>query len=169
MVREYYDSNDSDDGERKPQHDATNVAGPISAWLVLLFVALAIKFFVSNVSIASSGSIGGVLASASNFILFFPGDIILPLVIGAAIGAEVGIRSKSMSKAGKAGLINGVYAAIVYSIGIVVIYEVLSAVFPSITPSSDFLLLSWIALPVIICIALSEAFALLSYSRKVSS
>lgn len=171
MVRQYYGDGrpDDDESERKPQRSATDVAGPITAWLVLLFVALAIKFFVSNTTVAGAGSISSILSSASNFILFFPGDIILPLIIGAAIGAEVGIRSKSLDKAAKAGFINGVYAAIVYTIGIVIIYEVIAAVFPSVAPSSDFLLLSWITLPIVISIALSEGFALLSYSRKVSS
>ncbi len=169
LVREYYGDEDPGDGEKKHQPATTNVAGPISAWLVLLFVALAIKFFVSSGTASGAGGISSTLANASNFILFFPGDIILPLVIGAAIGAEVGIRSKTLKKAGQAGLMNGVYAAVVYTIGIVTIYAVLSAVFPSIAPSTSFLIVSWLALPVVICIALSEGFALLSYSRKVSS
>lgn len=169
MAREYYgDRNGDDEDEKKKQSVSTNVAGPISAWLVLLFVALAIKFVTSSGGV-SSGGISGLLSGASSFILYTPGDIILPLVIGAAIGAEVGIHANSLKKAEISGLMNGVYAAIVYTIGIVVIYEVLSAVFASITPSFSFLLTSWIALPIVICVVMSEVFAVLSYSRKVSS
>ncbi len=168
MVSEYYGDKDSEeDKAKKGQAVSTNVAGPISAWLVLLFVALTIKFFTSSAGLGSG--IIGMLSSAADFILYAPGDIILPLVIGAAIGAEVGIHSNSLRKAEVSGFMNGIYAAIVYTIGILVIYEVLSAVFASVAPSFTFLITSWLAFPILICVALSEAFAVLSYSRKVSS
>ena len=171
MVRQYYGDappkEEADEGDNR-KSSSTNIAGPISAWLVLLFVALAIRFVTSSASF-SSGSLAGLLSSASSFILFSPGDVILPLVIGAAIGAEVGIKANSLKKAERAGVLNGVYAAMVYAIGIIVIYEIISSVFPSVSPSFDFLLTSWIAIPVITCIAVTEAFAILSYSRKVGS
>ena len=160
------DSNADKEGEN------TNIAGPVTAWIVLIFVAFVVKFFASIVSVGASGGSLGVssaLNTISNFILYTPGDIILPLVIGAAIGAEVGIRAKSLRKAEKSGLMNGAYVAVVYTIGIIVIYEVLQTIFPSVTPSFNFLITSWIALPIVICIALSEAFAVLSYSRKVNN
>ncbi|MDE1873941.1 MAG: hypothetical protein KGI04_02365 [Candidatus Micrarchaeota archaeon] len=167
-MHEYYGDKEDDDEGKKKQSVSTNIAGPISAWLVLLFVALAIRFATSSLGSTQAG-ITGILSSASGFILFSPGDIILPLVIGAAIGAEVGIHANSLKKAERAGALNGVYASIVYIIGIVVIYEILGAVFPSIAPSFDFLIVSWVAIPVVICTALSEVFAILSYSRKVGS
>ncbi|MDE1855338.1 MAG: hypothetical protein KGH57_03420 [Candidatus Micrarchaeota archaeon] len=170
MVRQYYGDKPPEDEEEEARKKSSSIdiAGPISAWMLLLFVALAIRFITSSGSVSTQG-LGGVLSSASNFILFSPGDIILPLVIGAAIGAEVGTRANSLKKAERAGALNGVYAAIVYIIGIVVIYEIISSVFPSLAPSFSFLLTSWIAIPVLVCTALSVAFAVLSYSRKVGS
>lgn len=168
-MREYYGDKGPDDEDKKKKGVSTNVAGPVTAWLVLLFVALAIRVFTSTGTIGSGGSIGSALSAAANFILFTPGDIILPLVIGAAVGAEVGMHADSLRKAELSGLMNGVYAAIVYTIGIVVIYEVLSSVFATIAPSVEFLLTSWIALPIAVCVVLSLVFSVLSYSRKVNS
>ena len=136
MVRQYYGEKppEDEDEEKKKRGSSTDIAGPISAWIVLLFVALAVRFVISAGSF-SSGGITGILSSASSFILFSPGDVILPLIIGAAIGAEVGIRANSIRKAEKAGALNGIYASIIYIIGIVVIYEILAAVFPAVAPS----------------------------------
>lgn len=160
-------------GETREEHKitGTNIAGPVSVWLLLLFVGLAIQFFVTNPVLVGGGTnqLASWLSSASGFILYTPGDIILPLVIGAAIGAEVGLKANSMKKAQKSGLFNGVYASLVYTIAIVVIYEILAGVLPNLAPSLGFMLTSWVALPIIICMVLTEIFAVLSYSRKVNA
>ena len=158
--------------EEKPvQPSGTNVAGPVSAWILLLFIALAIKFLLSGGALSGNGTAGIIswLAAISNFILGTPGEIILPLIIGAAIGDEVGIKSDTLRKAEKSGLLNGIYASVVYLIGVIIIYEVLTGILPGSAPTVSILLTSWIAMPILICIVLSEAFAILSHSRKVNS
>lgn len=172
MAQEYY-------GEEEPKIQPTqkksshvDIGAPVAAWLALLFVALALKFLTSGA--APSNGVYALFASIANFILYTPGDIILPLVVGAAIGAEIGKRTATLKKAQIAGVLNGIYASVIYSIGIIVIYEVLSygmlnSVTAGVALTLGFLAIWWIAIPVAICIALTVLFAMLSYSRRVSS
>lgn len=162
-----HDEEEENGGSRS---SITNVAGPVSSWIILLFIALTIKFVVSSGTMggSSAGSIDSWLAIIANFILGTPGEIILPLVIGAAIGDEVGAKSETLRKAEKSGLLNGVYASVIYLIGIIIIYEVLTGILPNAAPTFSILITSWIAMPILICIVLSEVFAILSHSRKIN-
>jgi hypothetical protein len=171
MAQEYYGDDEPKKEAKRGQRSHVDIGGPVTAWLALLFVALALKFLTAGVQ--ASGGAYALFAGIANFILYTPGDIILPLVVGAAIGAEIGKRAGTLRKAQLAGVINGVYASVVYAIGIIVIYEVLNygvlnAAGAGVALSLDFLLLSWIAIPIAICILLTVIFAMLSYSRKVS-
>ncbi len=171
MAQEYYGDDEPKKATPQKQRSHVDIGAPVTAWLVLLFVALALKFLAANAP-ASNGAYV-LFAAIANFILYAPGDVILPLVVGAAIGAEIGKRAGTLRKAQIAGVLNGVYASIVYAIGIIVIYEVLNygvldAASAGVALSLGFLLLSWIAIPMAICVLLTVLFATLSYSRKVS-
>ncbi len=155
--------------ERKESKEQIDIAGPMFIWILLLVIALAIEVIAADTSLLkASGSLSASIVYVAKFILFMPGSIILPLIVGAVIGAEVGKRSKNMRTAIKAGLINGIYACIVYIIAILVIYEIIVYVLPSIVPSVLFLVSEWLAVPAAIVILLSLAFSILSHSRKVS-
>ena len=151
--------------------EGANIAGPVSAWIMLLFIALVIKSAVSadTISGANAISINNWLSTIANLILGTPGEVLLPLVIGAAIGADVGGKAESLANAQKSGLLNGLYASVVYVIGIIVIYEVLLNIAPGAAPTSGDLIARWIALPIVICIIFAETFAILSRPRKAKS
>lgn len=160
------------DKEPEPVRTHADVSGPITGWIVVLFIALAIKLFLSGPSLNSTGSgLISILLSLSTFILFLPGSLILPLVVGAAIGTEVGLSAPKMTSAQKGGLLNGVYAALIYSIAIVIIYEVIVNIIPSLAPNltMQFLLYYWLIYPIVIIIALCEVFAIISYARKIAN
>ena len=144
-----------------------SIAAPMFFWLLLLVIAVVINALI-NSGYIPSGKMLSILKASANFILFMPGSIILPTIVGAFIGAEIGRRSKSMYIAIKSGMINGVYATIVYLIAIFIIYETIIYILPNINPGVNFFAENWLAMPAAILIALSVLFAGLSHSRKVS-
>ena len=143
-----------------------SIAAPMFFWMLLLVVAMVINVIV-NAGYISNTQIQSIAKSIANFILFMPGSIILPTIVGAFIGAEIGKRSKSLYVAIKSSIINGIYAVIIYLIAIFIIYEVILYILPSINPGVNFLEMNWLAIPGAMVIALSIIFAALSHSRKV--
>ncbi len=170
MAQEYYGDDEPRAAPSQKKQSHVDIGAPVAAWLILLFIALVLKFLISGVFAGNSAY--SLLSSIASFILYTPGDIILPLAVGAAIGAEIGKRAGTLRKAQVAGVLNGVYASVIYAIGIIVIYEVLSygvlnSMVAGVALSLGFLFLSWLAIPMAICIALTVLFSMLSYSRKV--
>jgi glycerol-3-phosphate acyltransferase PlsY len=92
--------------------------------------------------------------------------VVLPLIIGAMIGSDVGRKSTSAKSATKAGLLNGVYASLVYLIAIIVIYMVVSYLTMQYV-SKEALVAQDIVVPIMVFIATLESFALLSFLKKV--
>ena len=155
----------------KPHPKANNVSiyEPMSVWILMLLAAVALKVVTADTAVIPAGMALYQIAQAySNFILQFPGTVILPLLIGAIIGAEVGARSSSMKKAARSGLLNGVYAAVIYVVVVIVIFLVIGYFTPSLAPISNILLQN-IVLPVVVFLITLEAFTTLSYSRRVDS
>ncbi|MEM3753933.1 MAG: hypothetical protein QW778_05040 [Candidatus Micrarchaeaceae archaeon] len=136
-------------------------------WILLLVISLVV-IIAAQSGIIPKGGIGGSIVGVADLILFMPGALILPIIIGAAIGAEIGRNSKDMKVAARAGVINGVYAGIIYIIAIVIIYEIIKYVLPSAIPSISFLISYWLAMPFALVVLVSLGFAVLSHSRKVS-
>ncbi len=70
-------------------HAYADVSGTMAVWLVVLFAALAIQYALTG-PYGKSGlsSAYPVFLSFANFILFLPGSLILPLAVGAALGAR---------------------------------------------------------------------------------
>jgi hypothetical protein len=158
----------SEEGNEKETGSAqVSIAAPMFFWLLLLVIAIAINALI-NAGYIPSGKMLSILKTSANFILFMPGSVILPTIVGAFIGAEIGRRSKSMYIAIKSGIINGVYATIVYLIAISIIYETIIYILPNINPGVDFFAENWLAMPATILITLCVLFAGLSHSRKVS-
>ena len=156
-----------EDAEQKKKVQVS-IAEPMFIWVLLLVLALVAKIILLQPSpITPSGGFAQIVNEAANFILFMPGAMILPIIVGAVIGAEIGTRAKSMKAAITAGTINGIYASIIYVVAIAIIYEVIVYVLPGIVPTLEFLISYWLVLPVAIVILLSLAFAVLSHSRKV--
>ena len=164
-----------EEGNIKPQtikaHNSSNVDihDPMFLWIFLLVVAVALRIVLASKSyIPLDSQFYAFATQLSNFLLQFPGIVILPLIIGAVIGAEVGSRSSTLARSLKNGLTNGIYASIIYVIAIVIIFIVLNSVTPQFT-ILYLTLLNSILLPVIVFLLVLEIFAALSYWRKVDA
>ncbi len=150
------------------RQSVVEIAAPMAFWTFLLLAALAAKTLAAS-GIITSGYMLKAMATYSGFILSSSGMIVLPLIVGAIVGAEVGNGAGRLTEAAKAGLLNGVYAAMIYSLIILIIYEVLLYAAPVVVPAKALILNQWIAVPVVVLVSLSEIFALVSHARRMGS
>ncbi len=157
----------SDESTAEFRRSAVEIAAPMAFWVFLLIAALAAKIFAASGTITDYYLIE-VLRVYSGFMLSTSGMVVLPLAVGAFVGAEVGKVTGSLTKAARGGFLNGLYAAMVYTITVMIIYETLTYAAPSSVPDKALVLNSWIALPVVVLMALSEIFALVSHARRTN-
>ncbi len=143
-----------------------NITEPMVLWILLLLIAVAINIIIANFRTVSTASAVYTAANAyANFVLNLPGFAILPLIIGAIIGAEIGSRSLSLKRATVSGLLNGIYASVIYAIAIVILYLVLD--YGTMHAFSSGMLVDAIIIPIIVFLITIEVFSVLSFSRKV--
>lgn len=157
-----YDSDGSkDDNSSQSVQTEFSIEGPMVLWILILVVALILRLLGNYITV--SNTIGYI----ANLVLFMPGSFILPIIIGAAMGAGIGRRSKSVGSAMKTSVLASIYASIIYVVAIVIIYEVISYTASSIAPSLSFLLSEWLALPIATLIIVTIAFSILSNSSRI--
>lgn len=138
-----------------------SIEAPMIVWILILVIALVLRLLGNYITISST------VGYIANLVLFMPGSFILPIIIGAAMGAGIGRRSRDISSAMKTSVMASVYASIIYVVAIVIIYEVISYTVASIAPSISFLLSEWLALPVATLIVVTIAFSILSNSSRI--
>ncbi len=114
----------------------------------------------------------GYMTKIASYLIYMPGGIVLPLVAALWMGVRVGRVSKKPKTVLYAGLVNALYALIVYIIAISVIYLIVSyanpVVIAKMTPkiTLNIFLEYLIAAPAVITIVLVPMFATLSAIRR---
>lgn len=158
------------ESEKSQKTTSVNLSEPMFFWIFLLVVAIILNTLLTYTP-AGNGSIPqyALLGTIANFILSGPGLLILPLIAGAVIGAEVGLRTRNTKTAVKAGFLNGVYGSVIYIIAIIILYEVVVYALPKSGLTLGQFVSNWVVVPVIAFIIVIEAFAVLSNSRKTAS
>ena len=164
-------SSDSEDEEEHPRKSGmqgdVRIYEPMFVWIFLLSVAVVLNIILADTPFIAQGTFTYTLSdNYIRFILQFPGMVVLPLIIGAMIGSDVGRKATSAKSATKAGLLNGIYASLVYLIAIIVIYMVVSYLTMQYV-SKEALVTQDIVVPIMVFIATLESFALLSFLKKV--
>ena len=158
---------DQERTKRAVANGNVSIMEPMILWIVLLLVAVSINIILANFNIVSAASFIYSAASAySKFVLSVPGIDVLPLIIGAIIGAEIGSRSLSLKRATVSGFVTGIYSSVIYAIAITVLYVVLDYGTGH-TFALSAILLNSIIFPIIVLLVVIEMFAVLSFSRKV--
>jgi hypothetical protein len=99
----------------------TDIGGALIFWISLLVFGVLLALVISPI-LAPSGTGKNLLTAISNWILYLPGAIILPLIVSIWIGEAVGKRGIGVGKSAKVGEINAVYTALIYVISIFIIY-----------------------------------------------
>ncbi len=154
-----------DDDEREPvKTDIMSAPRSILPWIAMLVLGLIVKLLANSTSTAYLSA--PIFDQIANFVLFMPGAIIFPLFFGALIGLGIGEDAKNVQRAIKSSFVNAVYACVQYLVSIVIIYEVIYYVEPTVAPTSAFLVYNWIAIPSVLLVCIAMLFSVISYTRK---
>ncbi len=156
------DYNSEEKGSKASEEAGFSIEGPMLAWILVLIVAFATRL-ASNYYL----DLPQVFGNIAQLILFMPGSFILPIIVGAVIGAGIGKRSKNIASTLKTSMLAAIYASIIYLVAILIIYEIIKYTVPAIVPSASFLLGSWLGLPIATLIVVTVAFSILSNLSKV--
>ncbi|MGC8537405.1 MAG: hypothetical protein ACP5MZ_00250, partial [Candidatus Micrarchaeia archaeon] len=114
-------------------------------------------------------SLSTALEDISKGILYLPGAIIFPLIVALWIGERVGMVENRTHSAVTIGLLNAAYTALIYAIGIFIVFLVIhysvNTAIISITLHDFFMYL--LALPISILIILVPTFSAMSAARRM--
>jgi hypothetical protein len=139
----------------------------VSTWITILIIALIAKIILTYTDVIPHGTaLYSFVGQATYFIIFGPGSVLLPLVLGAVMGAEIGNRSKSATVALRSGAITAIYVAMIYIIAIVALYEVMLYTLPQLSLRSDTLVFFMIIPQILVLIVIMEIFAALANARR---
>ncbi|EQD63859.1 conserved hypothetical protein, membrane [mine drainage metagenome] len=150
--------------------DGITLSKPLAFWFGFLVLGVIILLVVVPL-LPDIGlvSISPALSNIAKGILYLPGSIIFPLIVALWIGERVGIAEDRMHSAVTIGLLNTVYTAMIYIIGIFMVFLVLyysKNVLPLGMNTHDFLLYL-VAIPVTILIVLVPSFSAMSAARHI--
>ncbi|BCS90738.1 MAG: hypothetical protein ARM1_0195 [Candidatus Micrarchaeota archaeon] len=114
---------------------------PLIVWIsifIIGIVLIAIAHFLSRIPLI--GSVAGSLDNIGISIIFYPGDIILPLIAGLLLGDSIGRVVDKLSRAFYLCIINATYIFIIYIIIAIVLVLIFNkAVISSISYSGSFI------------------------------
>ncbi len=144
-----------------------SVAGPLGFWIAVLLIGLLIEFVLGPIAVLAGAS-SKYFTTIGHLLLFQPGAVILPLIVAVWVGARVGSVHKRSPSIGKVGLINAVYAAVIYSIAIFVIYlsiyYINASALPVVFTLGGFALYL-VVIPDVIVLVITPLLAMLSSAR----
>ncbi len=145
-----------------------SLVAPLFTWALIIVIGIIFEAIVPAVLGATIAPGATLYRSIGNYILYLPGVIILPLLISIWIGHKVGDNTESVRVATKLGVINAVYASIVYAVIIFIAYLILS--YTSIPArymisQHDFIVFM-VGVPIAIVLVFSTLIAVLDRIRK---
>ena len=112
--------------KEKPYH-ASTIAGPLMFWIGLVLIAAFAQMVVAPV-LKGFGPVqfGNYLTMASNYVLYLPGLIVLPILVAVWVGMNIGNSATEKGYRGVRGLLDGIACALVYGIVIAVVYALMN-------------------------------------------
>ncbi len=145
-------------------NDRVSLFGPLFLWALIIIIGIILEVVVPAVLGKGFASYAAIYKTAGNYILTLPGAIILPLIISVWIGHKVGETARNAISAVKLGLINGVYASIVYGV-IIFITQLILKYTTTYALTTDFIIKYLVAIPIAIVIIFTIIIALLNEMR----
>ncbi|MCL5423624.1 MAG: hypothetical protein M1385_00900 [Candidatus Marsarchaeota archaeon] len=140
------------------------ISKPLTGWFGLLILAVIIELVVAPYF----PSLSNIMVKFSNYVLYLPGAIILPLIVAVWLGERAGSITVKSGRILRLSIINSLYTAIVYAIGIFIIYLIflyVSSVGLSTIKFNDFLIYL-VAIPIGILLILTPIVAILAGARR---
>jgi hypothetical protein len=158
---------------RSDQEQHTNadisIGGPIALWVGLVAVAAIVQLFVFPAvqSTIVSPALAYLNALAA-YALYVPGAFVLPILAALWIGSRAGSSGGTINTIAYRGMINAVYASVVYLIEIFIFYIISSSTHTSVLSSVALggFIEYVVAIPIIVCLVVAPLFAIISHARK---
>lgn len=145
------------------------LAGPLTFWIIFLVVGVVAKLVITPL-LAGIGMIPAsqAVGDLGQYILYFPGYIIFPFIVGIWIGERVGDSVSKPSASVTIGLINSAYAAVIYAVAIFIIFLIMTAVggASSFSFSMLYSLIDILVFPIAILVGITVIFSSLAAARK---
>lgn len=145
-------------------NDRVSLFGPLFLWALIIIIGIILEVIMPAILGKVLASYAAAYKTAGNYILTLPGAIILPLIISVWIGHKVGEIAKNAVSAVKLGLINGVYASIVYGV-IIFVAQLTLKYTTTYALTTDFIIKYLIGIPIAIVIVFTIIIALLNEMR----
>ena len=144
-----------------------DISESMSFWIGILVIALVAYLILADTPTFTKGTEGYlILNEIYMFILFGPGLLILPAIVGVVIGRQIGIKSEKLVTTLKRGILEAIYGTIIYIISVSIIYEVMIYTIANSMLNLNALITNWIVVPSVIFIVLVELLSWVSFSRK---
>ena len=146
-----------------------DIIGPLTFWMGLLLLALVMELFLIPLSNDFGSTVlSGYLNKIANYIVYLPGNIILPLLTSVWVGERIGSSEKKLGSILNTGFVNAMYVSLVYVVAIFIIY--LIVIYTGVKFLTDVTLNVFlqylIALPVAIVIIVIPVFSEISAARR---
>jgi hypothetical protein len=155
--------------EKKPDVATVSIAGPLIFWIGLLVIGAVLQLVaIPLAKTYNHTAFDAYFNTFANYVIYIPGLLILPLVASLWIGDRVSYVDRKKSLIAYKGIINALYAAMVYAVAIFIIYFIMQfkdigvLAMLNMTTFAEYL----IAIPIIITLVMVPLFAVLSAARR---
>jgi hypothetical protein len=146
------------------------ITGPMTFWILMLCISLLLSFLIAPV-LGIKTKLGSDALLISQYILYLPGSLILPLIVSLWVGSRIGSSGRQIKVSIKAGILNGVYMAVVYGIAISAIIISIYYINPTALPSGlglETFAIRSMGIPAVIVIVLTTLISFLSAARHIA-
>jgi len=154
------------EGEPRRRTVEIDIAGPLIFWITMLVIGL-LAVLVFEPVFSNIAGVKALMGDISQWILYLPGSVILPLIVSIWIGERVGSTKGNVKAAAKAGEINALYTTLIYIVAIFIIYMLIYYISPGSLQSISLVNYAEyvIAIPAIIILVLTPLVSALSGAR----
>jgi hypothetical protein len=158
------------DKNAKPKLTKVSISGPLTFWIGLLVIAAMLQLVAIPFATNYSSSIfTSYFNDFANYVIYIPGIVVLPLITALWIGDRVSsLETTKKSFVATKGLVNAVYAVMVYIVSIFIVYLIMGLIktgvlYPlSLVTFAEYL----IGIPCAIVLVMVPLFAVISSARR---
>lgn len=142
---------------------------PLTFWIGILVIAALMQLVAIPLATARGQTgLNNYMNEFANYAIYIPGLIILPLLVAVWIGERVSYIRKKKSEVAYKGVMNAIYASLVYVIAIFIIYLIMTEQKLGVlaTIGMPTFVEYFIVVPLVINIVVVPLFAVLSAERR---
>ncbi|MGI0100567.1 MAG: hypothetical protein ACREBH_02510 [Candidatus Micrarchaeaceae archaeon] len=168
----YYNRSDLDnkDGEsEKKGLMSISVEEPLAFWIGLIAIGAIMQLLAIPLATSYGHTAFNIYMNQfAGYVIYIPGIVVLPLIVSMWIGDRVSYLDRKKTNVARKGLINAIYAVIVYVVSILILYVIMNYLHAGVLSalSMDMFFKYVVAVPCIIVIVIVPLFAVVSAARR---